>query len=102
MIRKILFRRQDKAVYVTTTPWFKGVIHAFLGDSAVVEDLDTGELELVEVSPQTLKFEIATEKWEELLAEARAQRLAREKAEVDAALSAAIHAGGSNQRAQSP
>ena len=56
MIRIILY-------CIDGTNWVEGVLHTFVGENAVVENKDTGELNLVPVKPSKLKFKILTEQW---------------------------------------
>lgn len=71
MIRIILYRIN------TTHEWSKGVIHAFTPTGAVIENKETGELYLVPVNPQCLKFEMNTDAWIQLQVEAQQRAQAR-------------------------
>lgn len=68
MIRIILYRT---GVDFTSAPWQQGVLHTFVGENAVVENKDTGELNLVPVKPENLKFQILTEQWIQMQVEAQ-------------------------------
>ena len=76
MIRIILFRL---GVTANDTGWTEGVLHTFVGENAVVENKATGELQLVPVKPENLKFALLTEKWVQMQVEA--QRRAQEDAQ---------------------
>lgn len=65
MIRTILFRKLD------TAEWTEGVLHTFVGENAVIETSATGELNLIPVSPATLKFKVLTEQWIKMQIEAK-------------------------------
>ena len=67
MIRTILFRLS------TESKWTEGVMHAFAGENAVVETAATGELNLVPVKPEYLKFGILMNDWLKMQAEAQQQ-----------------------------
>jgi hypothetical protein len=57
MIRIILWRMGGSA------DWNEGVLHSFQQGVAVIEILATGELQLVPIGPDTLKFQIKTTDW---------------------------------------
>ena len=67
MIRIILYRL-DK-----TGEWTEGVLHTFHGTNAVVENKATGEMELVHVCKEQLKFRVLTEDWVKMQVEAQRQ-----------------------------
>jgi hypothetical protein len=70
MIRIILYRL---GADFTTATWKQGVLHTFVGENAVIENKDTGELNLVPVKPENLKFQILTEQWIQMQVEAQRQ-----------------------------
>ena len=72
MIRIILFRIE------TTGEWTEGVLHTFSGTNAIVETKATGELNLVPVKADNLKFKVLTEAW--VKAQVEAQRQAQTQA----------------------
>ena len=74
MIRIILWRMDG------TGEWTEGCLHGFHDGNAVVEHLKTGELQMVPVTPATLKFKILTTEWVE--AQVRAQQEAQAKQQV--------------------
>jgi hypothetical protein len=72
MIRIILYRIDG------TGEWTEGCLHGFQQDKAVVENLKTGELCLVPVTPETLKFKILTTEWVEMQVKAQQEAQARQ------------------------
>jgi hypothetical protein len=72
MIRIILYRLD------VTGEWSEGCLHGFQQDKAVVENLKTGELQLVPVTPDTLKFKILTTEWVEMQVKAQQEQQARQ------------------------
>jgi len=81
MIRIILYRLE------LTGEWLEGVLHTFTGDNAVVENKNTGELTLVPVKAEHLKFRVLTEQWVQMQIEAQRQ-----------SQSQSVMAGGNNNR----
>lgn len=67
-----------------TGEWNEGVLHGFHGDNAVVETLKTGELQLVPVTPATLKFKMLTTEWVEAQVRAQQEAQARQAGIVTA------------------
>ena len=65
MIRIIMFRQDG------SKEWTEGVLHTFSGTNAVVETKATGELNLIPVTPETLKFQVLTEAWIRMQMEAQ-------------------------------
>ena len=65
MIRIILYRIDAAG------EWTEGVLHTFNDCNAVVENKATGELELVPVKKEHLKFQVLTEKWVKMQIEAQ-------------------------------
>lgn len=57
--------------------WVEGVLHTFVGENAVVENKATGELNLVPVTPTTLKFKILTEQWIQMQIQAHREAQSR-------------------------
>jgi len=74
MIRIILYRVDG------TGEWLEGVVHVFVDGHCVVENKTTGELNLVPVKPENLKFKILTEQWVNMQIEA--QRAAQSRSVV--------------------
>lgn len=72
MIRTILYRVDG------TGEWAEGVLHNFGPQGAVVENLTTGELFLVPVKPECLKFKILTKEWVEMQVKAQQEAQARQ------------------------
>jgi|PlaIllAssembly_1097288.scaffolds.fasta_scaffold28214_5 hypothetical protein len=70
MIRIIMFR-------LGNGEWVEGVLHTFVGENAVVETKATGDLQLVPVKPENLKFKILTEAWIAMQVEAQRQAQSR-------------------------
>lgn len=64
--------------------WTEGCLHGFQQDKAVVEHLKTGELQLVPVTPATLKFKILTTEWVEAQVRAQQEAQARQAGIVTA------------------
>jgi hypothetical protein len=71
MIRIILYRVDG------TGEWNEGVVHVFVDGHCVVENKATGELNLVPVKPENLKFKILTEQWVAMQIEAQRQAQSR-------------------------
>ena len=71
MIRTILY-------CIDGAHWEEGILHTFVNDNAVVENKETGELNLVPVKPTTLRFKMNTEQWVQL--QVQAQREAQSRA----------------------
>jgi hypothetical protein len=71
MIRIIMFRKDGSG------EWIEGVMHAFVDSNAVVETKATGELNLVPVRPENLKFKILMDGWIEVQREAQRQAQSR-------------------------
>ena len=67
MIRTILYRIE------ATGEWTEGVLHTFSGTNAVVENKLTGELNLVPVNADNLKFMVLTVDWVKMQVEAQRQ-----------------------------
>lgn len=67
MIRTILYRIDP------TGEWTEGVLHTFSGTNAVVENKVTGELNLVPVKADNLKFKVLTEAWVQMQIETQRQ-----------------------------
>jgi|OpeIllAssembly_1097287.scaffolds.fasta_scaffold224758_4 hypothetical protein len=78
MIRIILWRIDG------TGEWTEGVLHGFQQDKAVVETLKTGELQLVPVTPSTLKFKMLTTEWVDMQVRAQQEQSARQAGIVTA------------------
>lgn len=57
--------------------WVEGVLHTFVGEKAVVENKQTGELNMVPVKPIALKFKNTTEQWVQM--QIQAQREAQNR-----------------------
>ena len=57
--------------------WTEGVLHTFNDGHAVVENRVTGELELVPVKADLLKFAVLMEQWIKMQQEAQAQAQAQ-------------------------
>lgn len=74
MIRIILYRTDGQG------DWLEGIIHGFNDRHAIIEKKDTGEMCLVPVKPECLKFKILTEAWVAMQVEA--QRMAQANAVV--------------------
>ncbi len=71
MIRIILYRLDGVG------EWNEGVIHGFTDGHCIVENKLTGELNLVAVRPENLKFKIQTEQWVAMQIEAQRQAQSR-------------------------
>jgi len=71
MIRIILYRVDSNG------DWNEGVIHTFTSEGAVIENKATGELNLVPVKPECLKFKILTEQWVQMQIQAQREMQAR-------------------------
>lgn len=67
MIRFIQYRIDG------TGEWVDGIVHGFNDGNCIVEKKDTGELLLVPVKPECLKFKILTEAWVAMQVEAQRQ-----------------------------
>lgn len=78
MIRIILWRIDG------TGEWNEGVLHGFHDGNAVVETLKTGELQLVSVKPECLKFKMLTQEWVDLQVRAQQEQAARQAGIVTA------------------
>lgn len=76
MIRTILYR------LAATGEWTEGVLHTFNDCNAIVENKATGEMELVPVKKEHLKFQMLTEQW--VKAQLEAQRQAQAQSVVAA------------------
>lgn len=63
MIRIILYRIPKLGSTIEPV-WQRGLLHMFTADGcAIVEDLATGDLRLIQVQPDRLKFEEGTIQW---------------------------------------
>lgn len=69
MIRKISYRLTNSG------EWSTGLIHGFTEGKAIVEDGTTGEMHLVPVGPELLKFECKIDEWVKLQQEAQARAM---------------------------
>lgn len=58
--------------------WTEGCLHGFHDGNAVVEHLKTGELQMVPVTPATLKFKILTTEWIEAQVRAQQEQASRQ------------------------
>ena len=57
--------------------WTEGVMHTFVDGHAVVETKATGELNLVPVKPECLKFRVLMEQWIQMQQQAQREAQAR-------------------------
>lgn len=71
MIRYILFKIGDDEA------WHKGIVHAYMNGTAVVEHATTSELHAVTLDPSMLKFEISMADWVKMQMEAQALQKAQ-------------------------
>lgn len=69
MIRTVLFKVQRAGASEFT----EGVLHNITGNTAVVEDLATGELHAIPVSPVNIKFKMLMPDWVKLQVEAQSR-----------------------------
>lgn len=67
-----------------TGDWNEGVLHGFQQDKALVETFTTGALQLVPVTPDTLKFKMLTTEWVETQVRAQQEQAARQAGIVTA------------------
>jgi len=67
MIRIILYRLE------ASSEWTEGVLHTFSGTNAVVENKASGEMNLVPVKAENLKFKVLTEAWVQMQIDAQRQ-----------------------------
>lgn len=76
MIRIILWRME------ATGEWNEGTLHGFHADKAIVETMTNGALQLVPVTPDTLKFKILTKDWIEMQMKAQAEAALQQGAPI--------------------
>lgn len=72
MIRKVSFRLKNN------DQWSVGLIHGFSESNAIVEDSETGELHLVPVRSDLLKFECKIDEWVKLQQEAQQRAMGQQ------------------------
>jgi len=72
MIRKASFRLKSDG------QWAQGLIHGFTEGKAIVENADTGEMCLVPVQPDLLKFECKIDEWVKLQQEAQQRAMGQQ------------------------
>jgi len=72
MIRIVLYRTDS------SKPFQKGALHGFQGTNAIVETLETGEMQLIPTAPENLKFEHPTKDWIEMQVRAQQEAQARQ------------------------